>query len=353
MSVEERARAAGQQTVAIFETSTDVVLDYGTLMDRRRSQRRNRTLTLAAAVVVAAFAVLVAQNTLTADSTPQPMKPAPGLEIGAVPVWYDDAGLHRGDLVEQTPVELRQSDELGVDGALALVRTGAVYSDPATGDVWFHPWGGDPRIVGHNSWEGPGADPNGDIAAWFEGSELVIYDTAEGREVSRTTQSQAVADCNSLCAEHFQGNRFLRVSDVRVVWAGGPSGDRTHSHDVATGKTSTNLQEDVPGPNPGLPFVLGVPGRAGEAYADLEVGRPSFSGAYVLGVEPGEEHLAVIVNTKNAELWRISKSTDPHVAWSYGDIALVSTDSDFLACDPTSRMCETLSVGGPILMPTN
>ena len=44
VSVEERARAAGQQTVAIFETSTDVVLDYGTLMDRRRSQRRNRTL---------------------------------------------------------------------------------------------------------------------------------------------------------------------------------------------------------------------------------------------------------------------------------------------------------------------
>ena len=26
--------------------------------------------------------------------------------VGAVPVWYDAKGLHRGDVVEQTPVEL-------------------------------------------------------------------------------------------------------------------------------------------------------------------------------------------------------------------------------------------------------
>jgi hypothetical protein len=142
--------------------------------------------------------------------------------VGAVPVWYDAKGLHRGDVVEQTPVALVEPEQV-VDadgeliparGALAVV-SGAVYLDPATGGVWFHPWGGDPRIVGHHSAAGPGGDPrivghhsaagpggdpNGDTAVWFEGSdplnatpgELVVYDMAAGREISRTMQSHGV-----------------------------------------------------------------------------------------------------------------------------------------------------------------
>ena len=39
---------------------------------------------------------------------------------GEAPVWCDDAGLHRGDVVEQTPFELIR--RVGVEGALALVR---------------------------------------------------------------------------------------------------------------------------------------------------------------------------------------------------------------------------------------
>ena len=54
-------------------------------------------------------------------------------------------------------------------GALALVRSGALYWDEMS-DVWFHPWGGGPRIVGHTSVAGPGGDPNSDTAAWFEAS---------------------------------------------------------------------------------------------------------------------------------------------------------------------------------------
>jgi hypothetical protein len=30
------------------------------------------------------------------------MEPVPGLHVGDVPVRYDDAGLHRGNVVEQT-----------------------------------------------------------------------------------------------------------------------------------------------------------------------------------------------------------------------------------------------------------
>ena len=55
--------------------------------------------------------------------------------------------------MEQTPVELLRPERtlesgqiLGDKGALALVRSGALYLDPATGDVWFHPWGGKPRV---------------------------------------------------------------------------------------------------------------------------------------------------------------------------------------------------------------
>ncbi|HVQ89316.1 MAG TPA: hypothetical protein VMT88_14155 [Actinomycetes bacterium] len=353
MTIEDRGRVAGRRTVATFEASTNVAHDYDRLVDRRRWQRRNHTLALAAAVVVAVFAVLFVQSSLSADSTPQPMEPVPGIDIGDVPVWYDNAGLHRGDVVEQTPVELRQlhEGEFIEEGALALVRTGALYLDPATGDVWFHPWGGEPRIVGHNSAEGPGGDPNGDVAAWFEGNELVVYDTAAGRELSRTTQSQTVSDCDGLCAEHFQGNRFLLVSDERVVWAGGPSGDVTYSFDIRTLKT---LRADEP--NPGSAFVLGLPGPAEDAYDGLEVGRPSPSGNYVLGVEPGKEHLSVIVDTKTGAWWRIPNSGDPHVTWSYGDVVVVDLEDrngGMIACDASRRTCERLPAEPPSLIPTN
>jgi hypothetical protein len=115
----------------------------------------------------------------------------------------------------------------GQRGALALVRSGAVYLDPATGDVWFHPWDGEPRVVGRNSATGPGGDPSGDTAVWFEGSrpdgptggpgELVVYDTAAGQEISRTVQAHGVGDI-SCCEYRPTGNGFLQVSAERVVW---------------------------------------------------------------------------------------------------------------------------------------
>ena len=112
------------------------------------------------------------------------------------------------------------------------MRSGAVYLDPATSDVWFHPWGGEPRIVGRGSPGGPGGDPNGDTAAWFEGydftgengvlGELVVYDTAAGREISRSSQAQVFGPPAAPI--------FLQVSADRVTWRW----SALHSHDVRT-----------------------------------------------------------------------------------------------------------------------
>ena len=190
---------------------------------------------------------------------------------------------------ESTPVELVQPDRPGSvspqNAALALVRSGAVYLDPAAGDVWFHPWAGAPRVVGHDSKAGPGGDPNSDIAVWFEGSdplnatpgELVVYDTAAGREISRTLQKEGVADCSGTCGDHFPaGNGFLQVSTERVVWT---SWTQRYSHDLRTRSTSevktpeashlADVHDDVEVLVERGDVVLTVPGRAEQRYPEL------------------------------------------------------------------------------------
>jgi hypothetical protein len=361
--------------------------DFGEL--KRRATRRGRRRVVMAAVATAA---VVAGSVLGITGLEDGRRTAPVEQpkpvVGAVPVWYDAKGLHRGDVVEQTPVEIGVLD--GVDtvtlkGALALVRSGAVYLDPATGDVWFHPWGGDPRIVGHNSAAGPGGDPNGDTAVWFEGfdplnathGELVVYDTAAGREISRTTQSHGVTGCVGGCGDHRPpGNGFLQVSAERVVWQvlAEPSGLKTYSHDVRTRTTSEvktpkeryrimDVHGDVEvfGEHGSFNLVLKAPGGAEERYPDLEwFGRLSPSGNYVQAVEDTKErHGAVIVDTRTGELWRVPKNVYPLIAWSYGDIAMVDHIEDgrrigaLLACDAARRTCERLPAERAILMPTN
>jgi hypothetical protein len=333
-------------------------------LQRRATRRGRRRVVLVAAAAAAVIAGSVAAVTGLDDdrrSAPAPVE-QPEPVVGAGPVWYDAKGLHRGDVVEQTPVELRVVDPTndGVNdpwkGALALVRSGAVYVDPATGDVWFHPWGGDPRIVGHNSAVGPVGDPNGDTAAWFEGSdprnvsspggELVVYDTAAGREISRTSQAHGV---DYSCCEHRPpGNGFQEVSAERVVW---DYEAKTYSHDVGTRTTSVVQYSE-----------LRLPGGR-ERYPNLEAdgSRLSPSGNYVLAVErPKAGHGAVIVDTRTGELWQVPRNVYPWLAWSYGDIAMVDHDivvddtgGELLACDAARRTCQRLPAERPFLMPTN
>ena len=278
--------------------------------------------------------------------------------------------------MEQTPVPLGALGGEDISGALALVRSGALYLDPATGDVWFHPWGGEPRIVGRNSGSGPGGDPNGDIAAWFEGygplnavpfeidggpGELVVYDTAAGREISRTGQSTSLVRCTNMCAEHIPaGNTFLQVSAERVVWKHGkgpsammcaPRRRRRLREPVIDVHGDTTVSVDHSGDRA---LRLRAPGRADTRYPDFETrARVSPSGNHVLSIEGvGNRHGAVIIDTGTGELWRVSDGYS-WIAWSYGDIALVDTEAALLACDAARRTCQTLPAERPFLMPTN
>ncbi len=336
----------------------------------RRPVRGARPLVVALAAVAVLALVAGAVALLRIDrhdaapmTTDPPATTVPAVD--AVPVWYDGRGLHHGDVVEQTPVEIMQQvGDDSVAGALALVRSGAVYLDPATGDVWFHPWGGEPRIVGHDSAAGPGGDPNGDTAAWFDGSDLVVYDTAAGREISRTPQGQNVVSGSSgIGGDHFPaGNGFLQVSAERVVWSTGPG---VFSHDPRTRTTSVfefpegrylaDVHDQVEVFGTGEAPVVSVPGRADVRLTDLEPHlRLSPSGDEVLGVEATEErHAAAIVDTRTGELWPVPRNAYPWIAWSYGDIALVDTEDALLACDAARRACAPLPAERPFLMPTN
>lgn len=356
MRVDDRGRLAGQRTVTTFQASTDVTAEYDGLLQRRRSQRRNRAAALAVSAVVAVLAILSVQANLAAGPQPQPMQPEPTPDVGGVPVWYDEDGLHRGNVVEQTPAKVQ---------SLALVQTGALYLTPATGEVWFHPWGRDPRIVGHDVIAGPGGDPEGVTAAWFEASELVVYDTEAGRVVSRTVQSHPMlANCLDMCAEHYPaGSNFLQVSAERLVWISGAAED-AYSHDVSTGKTSEveapviDVHDDalVTGDysRNSSALILSTPGRAEGRYPDLEPrARLSPNGDYVLAVEGSKErHGATIIEIRTGDLWRVGGSRYPWIAWSYGDIALVDTEDALLACDAGRRICKRLPATRGFLMPT-
>ena len=339
---------------------------------RRRIRRRRAMMAVAAAVPVAFVLGATTALGLLDRETPDVLGPAEGSGTGmrGVPVWYDAKGLHRGDVVERTPVDILlperpagQGMVVPQKGALALVRSGALYLHHATGDVWFHPWVGEPRVVGRNSVAGPGGDPNGDTAAWFDGFELVVYDTAAGREISRTREIGAVRDRAG--GDHYPaGNSFQQVSAERITWWDDVG---QHHHDVRTGSTSavegTNGRHliDVHGDveilgerDTGLPIVR-VPGHVEQRFPDLEgTVRLSPSGNYLLAPQsPGTGHDAAILDTRTGELWQVPKSGFPWIAWSYGDVALVDTEDALLACDAARRSCEDLEAERPFLLPTN
>jgi hypothetical protein len=332
----------------------------------RRRVRHNQSLVagIAAAVVVVAVGITAVIGGQDRADGPEPANPPP-IAVSSVPVWYDAQGLHHGDIVEKTPVSLLVPEQsagggrvIPASGALALVRTGALYWDGQTRDVWFHPWGGEPRIVGHDSAAGPGGDPQGDTAAWFEGSELVVYDTAEGREVSRTTERSGN---DTLSGDHNPpGNSFLQVSAEHVVWRA----MNVLSHDLRTGTTSVLPEPSylldahngirVFGDREASTLSVSVPGQSDESYPDLEArGRLSPSGNYVLTVEGSEQvHAAQILDIRTGELW-MPDDGYPWIAWSYGDMAMVDVEEGLLACDVGVQACEKLPAERPFLMPTN
>lgn len=330
----------------------------------RRRVRRNRAVVAGAAaacVAVVLGVVAAVGGPDRADSVPDPVEP-PGIVVGSEPVWFDERGLHRGDVVEQIPATPQS-------GTLAVVRSGALYAEQGSGDVWFHPWGGEPRIVGHNSVAGPGGDPNGDTAAWFDHDVLVVYDTAAGRVLSSTVQEHGVSACPEFCAENYPpGNGFLQVSAEQVVWRlTQSSAEVIFSLDVRTGATSEIEAPDDRGLVDvhdqiqilqvvrKLDVVVRVPGQADRRYPEL-YGRAKVSptGNYLLTVEESKERFgAAIVDHRTGEVWRVPPGTYPWIAWSSGDIAMVDVETALLACDPARRSCEQVPTDGSFMVPTN
>ena len=178
--------------------------------------------------------------------------------------------------------------------------------------------------------------------------------------------------------DHFApGNDFLQVSAERVVWS---SGHDVYSHDIRSRTTSVvtaaeNLepldvhdQIEVFGEEAGdaSNVVLRVPGRADERFPHLSSDvRLSPSGHYLLAVDITDTvAAAVIIDTRTGELWRLPKTVHPHIAWSYGDLAMMEGDAreelhqvqlsdDLRACDTARRTCEPLPAEPVFLLPTN
>ncbi len=285
-------------------------------------------------------------------------------------------GLHRGDVVEQTPFELNERDE--IVSVLALVRDGALYDDPRSGDVWFHPWGGEPRVVGHDAETGPGGDSEGVVAAWFEGTDLVVYDTARDVEISRTSETPVLAAPFRQYVggyEHVVGNGFMHVSSEEVVWR---SGAGVHRLDAAGGRSSLVWEgsqfaevrlED-------LQDGTGVWGDYGTGTLSVEVdgrtlplpdvepmGRLSRDGRFVLSPLDTDGTLgAAFVDLRDGEIWPVAgEHWNAWISWSYGNIAVLRVEWDsgsgpapgLFACDAVARECTPLESGGYIVLPSS
>ena len=352
------------------------------------STRRRSALAVVAVGVVLVAALttgLLGGASSRDEPDPATSKPPPtrGLGIGRDTVWLDDAGLHRGLDVLQPAVRLGTG---GRPTGLARVRAGALYLDAESGDVWLHPWRGEPRVVGHDSRFGAVGDPDGGTAAWFEGdrnawatdAELVVFDTVRLREVARVRTSGAV----EVGGEHLRnGNGILQVSAGSVVWL--TQDDRLRRLDTGsgavterpsgTGRTrddasvidvhdATELRSwgAMTAGDEGL-LVRSVPGRGRTLLPGWEpMGLLSPDGGYVLALVP-EPHGSRFLDVRTGESFALAPQEGDHYAWigwSHGSTALIHVTregeavvSELYACDAERRRCERLPSRGEVLPP--
>ena len=185
------ASAAADELLDTAATGTDTVARRAEL-DRVRRNRRGARLTAVAAVMASVLIVLLVQGNFFSDSNPQPMKPLPGIDIGDVPVWYDDAGLHRGNIVEQTPVELRQLNGNDIaDGALGPGADRSAVPGSCDRRRVVAPLGRRPahRGTGLNDWSQ--RKPERRHRRLVRGiARPVVYDTVAGREIARSCRTK-------------------------------------------------------------------------------------------------------------------------------------------------------------------
>ena len=346
--------------------------------DARR--RRTWSITTAAAVAVVVAVILVSTSLFGGKNTSAPGPGDPARQPEAVrtsaAVWYDDAGLHHGNQVDPTPFPLVQARG-EVLSVLALVRDGALYVDPENGDVWFHAWDSPPRVVGHDSATGPGGSPDGTVAAWFEGRELVVYDTASDVEMSRTPETPALADPFRKYVgglEHVVGNGFMHVSAEGVVWRS-TSGIRRL--DLVNGQaswlwrgpaTATPRLEDVrDGTRVWGDYKTGTlrvdVGKRRLPLPNLEpMGRLSPDGTFVVSAWDTGGSLGVgFVDLGSGQSWEaLGKGWNAWIAWTYANVAVLRVESGtsgpdlgLFACGAEARACSRLPSSGSVLLPSS
>ena len=335
------------------------------------SSLRGGLIAAAAALmtVTVVATVLLARPGSPSGGGPDP-EPPRHVDAPRVPVWYDDAGLHRGTEVYDVPVDLLGGPPQATH-ALALAGNGALYLDPSSGEVWFQPWEGSPRVVGHGSRHGPGADPDGTTAAWFDGDELVVFDTGRGVELARAATPEPVTGGS----EHLLGNGFRYIDTDEVVWAATPNVFR---YDLESGDIDVTWRPGVV--TPVRAFVRDrhdgwlawadltsdgarVTRLSGEPVASFAAPERSAQlspdGRYLLASTQVGGHRAVVGEVPTGEVWFPSaEDAYPWLGWSYGNIAMVVQDRDgegdtLLGCDVEARQCTRLSHSGGVLLPTS
>lgn len=356
------------------------------------AQSRRRTSTLVAATATAAIIAVTSFTLLGNDQADAPPEPAPAPTLPNLPgvdsVWYDGEGLHHAGVV--TPTSVMLSGTSPEKGTLTLVRTGAVYQSQTSPDVWFHPWEGEPKVIGQaaltgSPWVGMG-DRDGDNAAWFDGEGLVVYDTVRERELTRVVAQPAMD---------------LRVvSSETVVWA--PSGSRTEpllQLDIATGEISQVSEEQGPANRGNAPHLVDVhddvevwaygsaeaafccgpadqgglilrrPGQDDRRYPAFisPMGSLSPDGRFLGGwtgdadrAEYGGVSGVGFVDVSTGDFFELptGEPRGQSVAWAYGTIAMIETVTggdggprNLYACDVEARTCELLSTQGDVVLP--
>lgn len=340
---------------------------------RARSTRRRQWMAAAAgtaAVIVGGVAItsgLTDQTSVPPVDDPKP-SPTTVIQMNESAVWSEAKSLHFGSS--------RVAALAGVFG-FGLVEDGAVYStDDRDAEVWFQPKDGRDAVqIGDDAQLSPAGDPTSGLAAWFEEADeegsLVVYDTATGEEVARTSVPPALRPQDNIIFPGFGPVISLSPSGVyyhgpgQEVWVYRWN-DRAEPE--STGKTKDELFD----------VAAGVTAQAGSAKGTVEFvtsggttvatdlppgGYLNSDGSLFASVDMNEDSLPgiVIVDTSTGETTNLDLFGSEGrpgllfgVGWSTHDTLMVknmgSDESNggrqtgqLIACTVTTGDCEVVA----------
>ncbi len=230
---------------------------------------------------------------------------------------------------------------------------------------------------------GPAADPTGSTAAWFEGSDLVMFDTATGQELARADQSTTMPSAPGTRSRsgnrilEVTGNLILDVTPDRVYWWG----EVLYRFDLTTGKTTTVSPQATNVSTLDYadvrscciaPFavtsdeVTSTISPSSAIMHTFEVGelvQPLFfnaDGSYLAALNvDGDELRAAVANVMTDEIFYPSpQHSYPSIGWGYGNTLMVyeatgRRDEQLLACDVSNQSCQPMEHTGPVMLPSS